>query len=159
MKNYLVIFGSGNPTAVTGLTPTFLVFKTTPGGTNATPPGITEIPTSTGLYYFTYGPTNSISFVIDGGSSLSSSAVRFIPGLLDPIDAVDESIGTTESSFGSTSTDPTTLYGYLKRAQEVSEGDASFDKSTSIWSVSSRGSSTLLFTKELDNTSSGVDKT
>lgn len=187
MKNFLLIFGSGNPTQVSGITPTFLVFKTTPGGTDATPPGITQVPSNTGLFYFTYGPTNSISFVVDGGSSLATS-VRYISGLLDPIDAVDEQItalgvsmiagftaigagstqgfadlntkiGTTASSFGDSSTDPGTLYGYLKRLQEFNEGNANFDKSTSVWSIYSRGSSALLRTKEFNNTSSDVEKT
>lgn len=164
MKNFLLIFGSGDPSGNSGLTPTFTVFKTTPGGTNATPPGITQVPTNTGLFYFTYGPTNSISFVVDGGSALSTST-RYISGLLDPIDAVDEQvtevltrIGTTASSFGSTSIDPGDLYGYLKRLQELQEGDATFNKSTSTWDIYSRGASTLLREKTFDNTSGEISK-
>lgn len=163
-KNYTVAFGSGNPASNTGLTPTFTVFKTTATGTNATPPGITEIPSSTGLYYFTYGPTNAISFVIDGGSALSSLA-RYVVGQLDPADAVDEGIstmlseiGTTASSFGTTATDPATLYGYLKRLQEFNEGNQTFDKSTSAWAIYSRGSSTMLASKTLNDSSGNVTR-
>lgn len=164
MKNYTLIFGSGNPTGNTGLSPTFIVFKSVPGGNNVIPPGITEIPTSTGLYYFSYGVTASISFVVDGGSTLSS-AVRYIPGALDPSDAVDEQlalitaeIGTTASSFGSTAVDPGTLYGYLKRLQELGEGNATFDKTTSVWSIYSRGSSTQLASKTFADNSGNIVK-
>lgn len=157
MKNYLLIFGNGNPSGNSGLSPTLTVFKTTPGGTNVTPPGITQVPTSTGLFYFSYGPTNSISFVADGGSTLSATA-RYISGLLDPSDAVDELIGTTASSFGTTAVDPTDLFGYVKRLQELQEGNASFDKTTSVWTIYSRGSSTLLRSKSFSDSTSTISK-
>lgn len=67
-------------------------------------------------------------------------------------------IGNTTSSFGSTNTDPSTLFGFLKRAQEFWEGNATFLKSTGAWSVYSRGSSTLLTTKILTNSTTGTTK-
>lgn len=154
-KNYLLQFGS---TTWTGLTPSFILFKTFPGGTNVTPPGITEIPTASGLYYFTWGPTNSIAFVVDGGAALTSPVTRYITGDLDPIQAVDEKIGTTEDSFGSTSVDPTTIFGYVKRLQEWNEGNATFNKSSGAWDVYSRGSSVMLAEKELVDAASEVTK-
>lgn len=94
-KNYILRFASGNPTTYTGLSPTFTVFKTVPGGVNITPPpGITEIPTSTGLYYFSYDPIGStapVAFVIDGGASLVLST-RYLSNALDPIQAVDQQL-------------------------------------------------------------------
>lgn len=66
-------------------------------------------------------------------------------------------IGTTASTFGDSSTDPGTLYGFLKRMQEFNEGDASFVKSSGSWAISSRGGS-LLATKTLANSSSTVTK-
>lgn len=203
-KNYIVQFGSGNPTTYAGLTPTFSVFKVVPGG--ATPsgasaaPGITQIPSSTGLYYFTYTPLTAVAFVIDGGAALATSD-RYVVNCIDPIQDVDEQltsvgltlsaygstlvalgttavaigetavgfgattnyfalfIGDTDASFGSTSVDPTTVVGFLKRAQEATEGNSVFTKTSGVWDVFSRGSSALLFEKTLSDTGGVVSKT
>lgn len=157
MKTYFLAFGSGNPTSNTGLAPTFTVFKTAGGSLVSGAPGITELPTSTGLYYFTYGPTSPIVFLIDGGSALSTS-IRYIPGALDPIQSVDEKVGTSADSFGSTSVDPTTIFGYVKRGQEFNEGNSTFTKSTGVWDILSRGSSTMLIEKTLTDTTGTVTK-
>lgn len=167
-KNFIVQFGSGSPALITGFHPTFTVFNVVPGGGATTPPGITEVPTSTGLYYFTYEPLSSIAFVIDGGASLSAAA-RYIAGSLDPVQAVDErisemgstlvaigntvsaiaaggiaSIGSLSDSYGSTLSDPTTVFGYLKRLMEFNEGDSSFNKSSGTWDIFTRGSTYIL---------------
>lgn len=227
-KNYVISFGQS---AITGLAPTFTIFKNM-AGTNATAPGITQIPTTSGLYYFTYGPTNTIAFMIDGATTGLGGA-RFIPGSLDPIDAVDEQltavgntlnaygatnvaigtshiaqgvtlgfgqsniaigitniasgvtgigntllalggslqfgfssvyslIGTTASSFGDSTTSPSTLFGYLKRLREFDEGDSTFDKTSGIWDVFNRatitGTTTLLVEKTLTDTADTVTK-
>jgi hypothetical protein len=120
-------------------------------------PTISEIPTATGLYTFAYDPTLPISFVCDGGSSLSSGD-RFVVGILDPVQAVDAKVGFSFNSFGSTSSDPTTLLGYAKRNLEFQEGDATFNKTTGAWDIYSRGASTLLREKTLTNTSGDVTK-
>ncbi len=156
-KNYLLQFGTGSPTLRTGLTPTMIVFKQFPAGTNITAPGITEIPTSTGLYYFTYGPTGPVSFVVDGGSTVGDSGSRYITGILDPIQAVDEKVGTTVDTVGDTSADPTTVLGYVKRLQELQEGNATFTKSSGAWLISTRGG-TALRSKTLADSSSAVTK-
>jgi hypothetical protein len=156
-KIYWLQFGSGDPSTKTGLTPTLSLFANF-GGTLITGPGVTEVPALSGLYQFTYGPTNSIIFKADGGSILADSD-RYIVGVLDPIQAVDEKVGTTTDSFGSTAADPTTLYGFAKRNQEFLEGNATFTKSTGIWSVASRGSSTVIATKQLSNTTTLATKT
>lgn len=67
-------------------------------------------------------------------------------------------IGSTASTFGSTSADPDTLFGYMKRIQELIEGNQDFNKSTGSWEMWSRGSSTLLRLKTLTNSTSGVTK-
>lgn len=69
------------------------------------------------------------------------------------------SIGTTASSFGDSSTDPGTLFGYLKRLQELGEGNATVIKATGVESIYSRGSSYLLRTKTFADTASEVTKT
>lgn len=156
-KQYWLKFGSGDPSPFTGLTPTLSVFSAA-GLTSITGPSITELPAGSGLYTFTYGPTLSIIFKADGGAALSSSD-RYITGVLDPIQAVDQKVGDTSDSFGSTAIDPSTVLGYQKRFLEFLEGNASFNKSTGTWDIYSRGSSTLLREKQLTNTISSATKT
>lgn len=156
-KSYYLKFGSGDPANYTGLTPTFSIFSAG-GMTSISAPGITEAPAGSGLYRFDYGATASVLFKADGGAGLSSGD-RYIIGTLDPIQAVDEKIGTTSDSFGTTSADPTTLLGYAKRLQELQEGNASFNKSTGVWDIYSRGSSTLLREKTLTNSITSATKT
>lgn len=155
MKTYYFKFGASDGASFTGLSPTLSIFSAN-GITPQTAPGITETPAGSGIYSFQYGPTVSICFKIDGGATLSSS-VRFIYNALDPLDTLNEAIGTTASSFGSTSVDPSTLFGYMKRLQEHMEGNATYTKSTGILDIYSRGSSTLLVEKTLvDNSTTST---
>lgn len=157
-KTFYLIFGSGSPANYSGLTPTFSIFSA--GGLTAiAAPGITETPTGTGLYRFDYpSPTMSIVFVADGGGALSSGD-RYLPGALDPIQAVDDKVGYATDSYGSTAVDPTTLMGMSKRNQEFQEGNALFTKATGVWQVLTRGSSTLIAQKTLTNTTTSAGKT
>ena len=157
-KRYSLAFGTGDPRLNTGLSPTLILFFNADTGATLPAPGITEILAGSGFYQFSYGPTFSINFLADGGAALSSSD-RYVKGVLDPIQAVDEKVGTLGDSFGSTSVDPQTVIGYLKRAQEYLEGNSNFDKSTGVWDVYSRGSSTLLVEKTLTNTTTAATKT
>lgn len=160
MKSYMFRFGSGNPNTYTGLTPTFTIFNVMPGTSAIAAPTITEAPSGTGLYVFQYNPTLPISFMLDGGSSLNSG-IRYITGTLDPIQAVDQGLGFNTDSYGSTSIDPTTLFGYLRRALEFMEGDNFFNKTTGIWSIFNRaslGTTTLLRNKTIANASGSVTK-
>ena len=158
-KDYWLVFGQGDPRVNTGLSPTFLIFETSTGASTA-PPTINEPGVSTGLYHFQYGATASIAFLVDGGAILASSD-RYIRGVLDPVQATDQTIGGVlgTDSFGSTSVDPTTLFGYAKRMLEFSEGNAVFNKSLGTWDIYSRGSSTLLREKTLTNTTTSATKT
>lgn len=153
-KTYYLKFGTGNPQNYTGLSPTFIIFSAN-GSSALVSPGITEMPIGSGLYSFMYGTTQSILFEADGGVNLSNSD-RFIVGALDPIQAVDQQVGYITDSFGSTVTDPTTMMGKLNRIQEFEEGNKVFNKSTSIWDIYSRGSSTLLREKVLTNTTTSA---
>lgn len=157
MKTYYLRFGSGDPASYSGLSPTLSVFSIS-GVTAVAAPGITETPTSSGLYSFTYGPTGSILFKADGGAALAAGD-RYIIGVLDPLQAVDEKLGNLTDSYGSTSVDPGSVLGYLKRNQEFHEGNATFTKATAIWQVYSRGSSTLIAEKNLTNTTTAANKT
>lgn len=155
-KTYWLAFGSGNPATNTGLSPTFTVFSAN-GLTAIAGVTIAELPAGSGFYRFMYGPTAPIIFVADGGGSLAA-ADRYVKGTLDPIQSVDEKVGTLQDSFGSTALDPATLLGYAKRSQEFQEGNAVFTKATGIWDVYSRGSSTLLMEKTLSNTTTAAGK-
>lgn len=158
MKNYGLKFGTGNPANFTGLSPTFTTFFNTTTAATLAPPGVTEIFPSSGLYRFQYAPSFSIFFVVDGGSALASGD-RYITGILDPVQAVDEKVGADGDSFGSTSADPSTIFGMAKRNLEFHEGNAVFTKATGLWDVYSRGSSTLLREKALTNTTTAAGKT
>lgn len=151
MKKYYLQFGGGNPSDFSGLSPTFTIFSIQ-GVTSITPPGITETPTGSGLYGFEYGPTISIIFKVDGGNTLTDND-RYIVGALDPLQVVDERIGTVSDSIGTTNIDPTTLFGYEKRAQEFFEGDKVYTKATGVWQNNTRGG-TLIVQKQLTNTTS-----
>lgn len=156
-KTYYLQFGSGDPADKTGLSPTLTIFSMN-GLTAIAAPGITELPAGSGLYTFTYGPTTSIIFKADGGAALSAGD-RYILGTLDPVHAVDEKVGYTTDSFGSTSADPTTVLGYAKRNQEFHEGNMTFTKATGIWTIYNRGSTTLLREKTLTNNTTEAKKT
>jgi hypothetical protein len=176
MSVYWLKFGSGNPTMTTGLSPTFVFFGTHTGVTIA-PPGITQPISNFGFYQFSYVPTLAIAFTVDGVTT-SLGSDRFISGSLDPSDDVTSTlsgmgvtlvaignstavqnlfIGSTSSSFGSTSVDPTDAMGYLKRILENLEGNALFTKSTGIWQLSARDN-TILAIKTITDSALTVTK-
>lgn len=155
-KDYWIRFGSQDPRTYTGLTPTFVIFQNA-SGSNITAPGLTEIAVGSGFYKFAYAVTTQVLFLCDAGVSVTASD-RYITGILDPIAVVDQKVGALDDSFGSTSVDPTTIFGEVRRLIELLEGNAIYNKSTTIWSIYSRGSSTLLREKTLTNTSSSATK-
>lgn len=157
-KSYYMQFGSGDPRGFTGLLPTFLIYSKA-DGTSLTRPAITETTVAgSGIYTFSVSPSFSIVFMAWAATTNIATSLQYVSGNLDPGDANDEKIGLITDSFGSTSADPTTIFGYLKRTQEVQEGNASFLKSSGAWSLFSRGSTTLLAVKALTNSSTGVTK-
>lgn len=93
--------------------------------------------------------------------TLTAYSVSIFAGLLGYSASIEEILtrmGQTTSPIGSTSIDPSTLFGYLKRLQEFNEGNQSFNKTSGVWEIASRGD-TLLATKTLTNTSAQVTKT
>lgn len=278
-KNYTVSFGTGDPRGLTGLAPTFLSFYNLATGTTNTPPTIAETITGkTGIYTFTFGTTQPISFLIDAATTSPGANGRYVIGQIDPADRADEygntmialgmsaialgmtgialgttmvgfggtgvalttnlgssflafgqtsialgnsgqalgvtsvAIGTTlvglgntglafgstnsallnnmgstlvgvgnslsalgisgfaqgqtliglmgnaTASIGSTAIDPTSVFGFLMRAQELSEGNQTYTKATGILGLFSRGA-TLLRQKTISDTSSQTTKT
>lgn len=187
MKNYGIRFGSGDPRTYTGMNATFLYFINMATGATVTPPALTELFANTGVYNFQWGTTTPIAFLADAATTSPGSAGRYVSGQLDPSDRSDEyaatmiaigtsitaqnvtllagqtlawaGLGSTASSFGSSSTDPVDLFGYLKRVQELLEGNETFYKASGALSMFSRGSSTTLATKTIANSVTLVTKT
>jgi hypothetical protein len=164
MATKTFFFSFGTPGAsFLSLSPSFITFQSATGTTLAAP-GVTARISTTGAYQFDYdadGLTAPIFFEIDGGAGVTP-ANRYVQGTLDPIGAVDQrltaigatlnsKIGTTADSYGSSSADPTTVFGYMKRSQEFNEGNSSFNKSSGLWTVQSRSGVTTLALKTLTN--------
>lgn len=123
-------------------------------------PPITEVGSGTGLYQFTFDPgaTYTVFFVADGGVSITDPSSRYVVGNLDPISTVDQKVGFPQDSYGTT-TAPDSIYGYVKRNDELWKSDATFNKSTGNWQVYATGTSTLLFSKILTNQPTLTTKT
>lgn len=192
-RPYWLSFGAS---AVSGLAPTFIQFRSTAGSTLA-PPSISE-PGSFGMYLFNYDPITQVAFICDGATSGLAFNDRYVQGVLDPFDqfgvtlvAIGNSaialgttnigfgvsnfalgtsiyalgatnsalVGSTSSSFGTDSVDPTTIFGFLKRAQETREGNEAYTKSSGALTISSRGSSQLLATKAISDSTTSTTKT
>lgn len=95
--------------------------------------------------------------------SAQGNTIIAIGNTLPSIMAFNSSfIGSTASSFGTSSQDPTTVFGYLKRIQEFLEGDNTFTASSGQWLIYNRaslGTTTLLRTKTVINTGAVATKT
>lgn len=148
-KFYGIRFGNTKASAYSGLSPTFTVFNWN-GVTAIIPsPLVIENPSGSGMYGFTCAPTFAIIFEIDGGATVPST-FRYLYGVLDPIQAVDQQmtyligIGSTLDNIGFTASDPSTVLGFLRRNQEFEEGDATFVKSSGTWQILTRGGTLLI---------------
>lgn len=186
MKTYYVTFGSGDPRPNFGLAPTFVIFNNS--GSAVTAPSIAAVAGATGFYSFTYGATTPIAFLIDGfttglgayryvqGSidpadrsdeygntiiSLENLNLQQGQTILASIGTGGTLLaffGTPGSTFGGQTTDPVDMFGYLKRFQELLEGDNDYFKASGLFQLFSRGSSTLLRAKTIANSVSTVIK-
>ena len=155
MADFFVAFkSSGVP--VSGLSPTFTIFQDIAGNA-ITPPAIAEINTS-GIYGFTFQPTLAISFVCSGVTTGLPTTERFVIGSINPNDELAALTGDLSSSFGDSVLDPTTIFGYLKLAQEILEGNQTYIKATGVLEMYSRGSSALLITKTISDSATEIEK-
>lgn len=68
-------------------------------------------------------------------------------------------LGDTASSYGTDVSDPTTVFGFLKRAQETREGNETYTKSSGVLDIYSRGSSQLLREKTISDSTTSTTKT
>lgn len=71
--------------------------------------------------------------------------------------ALGNFIGSTASSIGTTLIDPTTVFGFLMRNQEMTEGNQTYTKSTGVLDLFTRGA-TLLREKTITDTSTTTTK-
>jgi hypothetical protein len=88
-KEYGLHFGPTLLSASSGLSPTFTAFVRMDTGATVAPPGITQIMPGLGMYKFNYQPSYPIYFEIDGATT-GLGIYRYIQGVLDPNDRVDE---------------------------------------------------------------------
>lgn len=173
-RDYWFAFGGGTTTANSGLQPTFITFMNDLGSGYAAP-SITEI-ASKGLYLCQYQATQTIVFTLDGATTGLVATDRYINGVFDPADTFAATlvpignslagmalaIGTTASSYGSTSIDPVDLYGYLKRNLEFNEGDKLYTKATGLLDYYIRGggiTGTLLREKTVSDSTTQTQTT
>lgn len=100
------------------------------------------------------------AFLAAQGNTLLGTSGILLPlvGISGQVADISARIGTTASSFGSTSVDPGTLFGYMKRIQEFNEGAQVYVKSSGLWSLFSRSSSTLLSSKTVAETATEVTR-
>lgn len=156
--DYFVVFGAGNPSDNTGLSPTFTTFKNAAGGAT-TAPAISEVG-SEGIYTFNYDPQGAVAFVIDGATTGLAASDRYVVGSLDVDDALSSIvIGTSSDAIGDSSTDPTSLFGFVQRIQKWLEGDSTYTKSTGVWAVTEPTGATTLSSKTIADNGSTITKT
>lgn len=93
-------------------------------------------------------------------SNLGLSSLVGYSNLSVSIAAIATSIGSTASSYGDDVTDPTTVFGFLKRSQEFWEGNEIYFKNTGILDFFARGSTTtLLREKTISDITTQTSKT
>lgn len=145
-KTYWLRFGSGSPASTTGLFPTLTVFSSE-GLTALAAPGITETPASSGLYRFIYGTTTSVVFVADGGATLATTD-RYVVGVLDPIQSVNEVVNGIGSTLGSLGSSQLAI-----GATQIAMGAT---VTTILSEVLALGSSQLIITNKIDAISASL---
>ncbi len=96
-----------------------------------------------GVSLFAQGVTSAVQVALLYAQGISSAAL----------------IGDTASSFGTSSVDPTSIFGFLKRAQDCREGNESYTKASGVLTISSRGSSQLFATKTISDSTTSTTKT
>ncbi len=110
-----------------------------------------------GLSNIALGTTNVFLNTSMGTSLIAIGAT--LGGLGGTLSAIGLGIGSTASSYGSTAIDPGDLFGYLKRARELAEGNQTYTKATGVLDLFVRGGATLLIEKTIADTATTTTKT
>lgn len=82
-----------------------------------------------------------------------------LTGVGNTLSTLGTYVGSTASSFGNSATQPATVFGYAKRVVEFLEGDQVYTKATGGLVFSSRGSSEILASKTVSDSTSTTTKT
>lgn len=160
----------GSSLTAQGITLTAIGFSTLVYGSSLTAQGVTL--TAIGFSTLVYGNSlmaqgstlfgfgvSTIAFGVTSiaiGTSLTAQGVSLFALGTSSV-ALGSFIGSTASSFGTTGIDPSTVIGFLKRAQEIAEGNQTYTKSTGVLDLLTRGS-TLLREKTISDTSATTTK-
>lgn len=154
---YYLVFGSGDPSNNTGLSPSFTVFQNSAGGAT-TAPSISEIGSS-GIYTFSYDPQGSINFVADGATTGLTDSNRYVIGSLDVGDGLQNlDVGTASDTIGDDSTEPTSLFGFIRRIQNFLEGQSVYTKATGAFVVKDKSGATTLTDQTITDNDTTVTK-
>lgn len=157
-----VVRDGGDPTAATGLTPSFVAYTDVDSLTDlsGSAPTITEV--GDGHYKFTVdwdtapestGPSNSIAIVIDADAGLTSASERYITARINRTDSfatdIDTDLSTITSTLSSVSSLLTTVDGKVDTVDTVVDSisvavatvdtvvDLLFEIETGKWEVTS----------------------
>lgn len=97
-----------------------------------------------------------VSFIAFGNSSIAlGNTILSIAGSGGTLGVY---VGSTASAAGDSVTDPSTLFGYLKRLAELEQGQSIFTKSTGALNLYDRTGATLFAARTVTNNSSQVIK-
>lgn len=97
--------------------------------------------------------------ILQGQVNLGSTLVAIGNTSITGIAGLITSVGSTASLIGTDVVNPGTLYGYLKRAQEIGEGDSTYVKASGVLTMTDRTGATTLAVKTLADSGSEVTKT
>jgi len=124
-------------------------------GTSNLAQGLTSL--GYGVSNFALGTSNFALGVTNLGYGVSNFALGNL--ITAQAATLVSNLGGTASSFGTDLVDPTTVFGFLKRALETREGNETYVKATGILDIYSRGSSQLLAEKTISDSTSETTKT
>lgn len=118
--------------------------------------GITNVALGTsnialGVTNVALGTTNVAIGITD--IAIGTTILAALGGLTFPLNSV---IGGPSSIIGDNVTDPNTLYGYLRRNLEITEGQQLFTKASGSWNMLDRTGASLLRTRTIANSVSTV---
>lgn len=108
---------------------------------------------------------NTITLLAIGTTGLQQSVNigTTLVGIGNTLLSIDVSainnIGNTASPFGDQTTDPVTVFGYLKRLREFLEGNQTYTKANGSLVFSARGGNTLLASKSVSDSNTSTNKT
>lgn len=123
-------------------------------GTSSIAQGLTAL----GYGVTTYGYGVSIYAEVQAiGVTLSGIGIT-VSGFGGSLGTLMALVGSTTSSFGDVSTQPVTLFGFLRRVTENLEGDSQYVKVSGIWTIMDSAASVTLAVKTITNSATMVVK-